>query len=97
MTIRTALVALLLAIVPLSAQAQSCFKYDNRLLSSMLTRHGEVPMIRGETSRGPAFEIFVNPATKTWTLFRVFPNGVACMVDSGEGLTADAALIGRGA
>ena len=57
----------------------------------LVTRYHEAPLFEGLDGGGNTVTLlFANPATGTWTLLRVHPDGTACMIAAGEA----AALIG---
>lgn len=56
------------------------------LIAHLDTNFGERQMITGHDSRGPQIEIYVAPATGTWTLVAMNRKGEACIIASGDNM-----------
>jgi hypothetical protein len=52
----------------------------------LLTRHGEMPFVRGVTTNGALFVVWANPLTRTWTMAFITAEGKACPIASGQSL-----------
>lgn len=65
----------------------SCAPYDD-VSRGLRERHGEVPMLTGITAAGELMVLFVNPATRTWTLAARLPQfpDLICGRNSGTDL-----------
>ena len=64
-----------------SAHAATCGEFKN-ILIQLATKYQEIP-VAGAVSNEPKVVLFVSP-TATWSIFVVYPNGVACMNASGQ-------------
>lgn len=85
-------VAALAASIALPAVAQQgCGPRDN-VLDVLASRYGEARAAIMLDSDNNVVEVFVSPATGTWTVLRTAPGGVTCIVTYGNGYesTADA-------
>lgn len=76
------LLALLLAIVPSGVMAQNCAPRPD-VVALLTDRYGEVPQSRGLAQPG-VVETWGNPETGTFSITVTLPNGMTCMVASGE-------------
>ena len=54
------------------------------MTEQLFAKYGEISQLLGVDSRGSLLVAYVNPTTLTWTLVAVMPDGVACMITSGE-------------
>ncbi|MFN0043203.1 MAG: hypothetical protein ACKVSF_08340 [Alphaproteobacteria bacterium] len=79
-----ALVPSLLCAAPAMAQsAQQCGERP-RVLQALADRYQEVPVAMGLDANGGVVEILSNRAARTWTILVTMPNGVSCLVATGE-------------
>ena len=76
------LLALLLAIVPTGLMAQNCAPRDT-VVDALTNRYEEGVQSRGLAQAG-IVETWGNPETGTFTIAVTLPNGMTCMVASGE-------------
>lgn len=76
------LLALLLAIVPSGVMAQNCAPRPD-VVDMLTNRYGEVPLSRGLAQPG-IVETWGNRETGTFTITVTLPNGMTCMVASGD-------------
>ena len=84
LVLATGAAALLGAASPAQVQgAQSCGKRAD-LISFLAGGFREAPVGIGLTEQGLLLEIFASKDGETWTLLMTMPNGVACVVASGE-------------
>lgn len=59
---------------------------DGRLMRDRLVSvYGEVLAFSAVTSNGFLQLIYVNPETRTWSMVMTYPNGVSCLIKSGDG------------
>ena len=63
---------------------QPCDARD-RVLAHLATKYREVPVGVGITNRGGMLEVLTTADGGTWTIIVTLPNGISCMVASGEG------------
>lgn len=47
-------------------------------------RYGEKPIAEAVDSNGNVMQIFANPRTQTYTIVVTAPDGLACMINSGD-------------
>ena len=77
--------AVLAAALPFQALAQTgvpCLPRDN-VLRILNDNYGEVPVNRGLAMNGMMFEVAANPRG-SWSAFFTKPDGISCLVLSGE-------------
>ena len=74
--------AVLFASTP--AQAQAVCDDRAKIVKWLDDNYQEQPRGRGVSPRGLLMELFVS-SKGTWTLMRSQPNGISCMVASGDG------------
>lgn len=55
-----------------------------QVLPVLQQKYGEARMGMGLVGTGQVMEIFTNPETGTWTITASLPDGVMCLVASGE-------------
>lgn len=56
--------------------------------ANLAERYQETPSGRGLASDGSAVEVFSNPETGSWSILVTMPNGISCMVASGQSWSA---------
>lgn len=80
----TAAAALWLA-MPSSAQAQAptCVK-RTELIKHLANKFHETPAAVGVADNGTLLEVFVSTTNETWTVAVTLPNGLACMLATGQ-------------
>ena len=81
-----ALVLLFLAIVTGQANAQTAANVCGPradVLANLFKNYQEVPVNIGLTVDGRAIEVLVSPAG-TFTFIKTSPNGLSCLVDTGQ-------------
>jgi len=71
------------ATVPAFGQTQTCMKRVD-LVRQLADRYQEAQAALGVADNGAAVEVFVNPDGGTWTLTMTMPNGVSCLLATGE-------------
>lgn len=54
------------------------------VVSGLLKGYGEVSIASGAAGSNSTMELFLNPATGTWTVIATLPNGSACLLASGN-------------
>ena len=84
------LVAALAAAITVLLQSGSatalgpCEQRDN-LIAALAERYREVPIALGVTNGGSLVEVLQNRTSETWTLIVTSPQGISCLVFSGDG------------
>lgn len=71
---------------PAVAQSNTCAPKDY-LVQQMALMYGESRVFAGLNGSGKMVEIWLNPATGSWTAVIVSPDGTACAVSAGQGGT----------
>ncbi|MEM7752029.1 MAG: hypothetical protein AAF230_01380 [Pseudomonadota bacterium] len=73
----------LLAPLSASAQGQNC---GNRelVVERLTTKYGESRQSIGMAPKGRVIEVFASHETGTWTITMTMPNGITCLVASGQ-------------
>lgn len=66
-------------------QPQSLCDVRDSILAALAARYREAPAALGVTSGGILIEVLTSEEGKTWTIIVTHPNGVTCLVFSGEG------------
>ena len=69
------------------AQTQNCAKRDS-VLERLAERYGESRQSIGMAPQGRVVEVFASLETGTWTITVTMPNGVTCLVASGQSYEA---------
>ena len=80
--IRAILVSMLVALVPLSANANACGA-RGKFLEYLSAKFNEVPVAIGLTSDGKVLEILAS-GSGTWTILVTMPTGATCSLMAGE-------------
>lgn len=60
-----------------------CAKRD-LVVAKLATGYGETRRSIGLTADNSVMELFASDATGTWTIMKTLPNGMTCLVASGE-------------
>lgn len=55
------------------------------MVATLAERYREVPVALGVTKAGSLVEVLQNVANETWTLIVTSPQGISCLVFSGDG------------
>ena len=76
--------ALALLLFASSAVAQQCGPRDD-LAKQLEQKYGERPIASGVSGRGALVEVFMSADGSSWSIVLTRPNGMACLVDEGEG------------
>ena len=79
-----ALVFGMLATAPPAAHAQSGCGDRNAMVEQLSRTYGEMRKGAGLAGQTALFEVWASNATGTWTILKIYPNGVACVVAVGE-------------
>ena len=74
--------AVLFASTP--AQAQAVCDARAKIVKWLAENYQEQPRWRGVTARSLLMELFISP-DETWTILVSQPNGISCLVASGDG------------
>lgn len=80
------LVATASFVVPLAAQAQGQQNCGNRelVIERLTGKYGESRQSIGMAPKGRVVEVFASDETGTWTITVTMPNGMTCLVASGQ-------------
>jgi len=65
------------------AQSQNCSSRD-AVIDRLATKYGESRQSIGLAPQGRVVEVFASDDTGTWTITVTMPNGVTCLVASGQ-------------
>ncbi len=68
-----------------SAMALGPCEQRENLLSALAERYREVPIALGVTNSGSLVEVLQSRASGTWTIIVTSPQGISCLVFSGDG------------
>ena len=83
---RPAILALIIATcaaTPILAQNQQCAERDT-VVDRLAEKYGESRQSIGMASQGRVMEVFASTDTGTWTITVTMPNGMTCLVASGQ-------------
>ncbi len=80
--------AALMVAIGTQAEARTCGPRDG-LVEDMKKIYGEVRRGYGIVGPEVIYEIWASDATGTWTILKTYSNGVACVVEVGEGWQDD--------
>lgn len=69
--------------LPAYSQGQVCYPRDV-VAERLADEFGETVQSRGLTADGAVVEMWANDETRTWTAVVTMPNGMACLVASGQ-------------
>lgn len=85
MNLKSALLLATTILVPVgaSAQTQNCGNRD-LVVDRLTTKYGESRQSIGMAPQGRVVEVFASVETGTWTITITMPNGITCLVASGQ-------------
>lgn len=86
----TALVVSLLAAAPAASQ-NACASRD-QVLTRLSEKYGETRQSIGLAQNSGVFEVFASHETGSWTILMTRPDGVTCLVASGQAFEQQAEL-----
>ena len=66
-----------------AAQGQNCGNRD-LVVERLTTKYGESRQSIGMAPKGRVVEVFASHETGTWTITVTMPNGITCLVASGQ-------------
>ena len=69
--------------IPAQAQQQNCGARDT-VVDRLSSKYGESRQSIGMAPKGRVVEVFASPKTGTWTITVTTPNGIMCLVASGQ-------------
>ena len=72
-----------LSLSPAQARQNNCAPRD-LVLERLADRYGETRQSMGLGANNAVIEVFASPDTGTWTITVTTPNGVTCLVASGQ-------------
>lgn len=75
--------AAFLAPLAANAQGQNCGNRD-LVVERLTTKYGESRQSIGMAPKGRVVEVYASHETGTWTITITMPNGVTCLVASGQ-------------
>ncbi|UWQ50522.1 hypothetical protein K3722_03465 [Leisingera caerulea] len=78
-----ALAALTLAAAPAAAQSRNCAPRDT-VVKRLAEKYGESRQSIGMGQQGMVMETFASDETGSWTITVTTPNGMTCLVASGQ-------------
>lgn len=78
-----AVAATTLAPFAAAAQSQNCGNRD-AVVEGLASRYGESRQSIGMAPEGRVVEVFASLQTGTWTITVTLPNGITCLVASGQ-------------
>jgi hypothetical protein len=73
------------AFAPRSVAALGPCETRDTMVAALADRYREVPVALGITKAGSLVEVLQNTRDETWTLIVTSPQGISCLVFSGEG------------
>ncbi len=73
--------------LPAAAQTQNCGSRDT-VIERLADRYGESRQSIGMAPQGRVVEVFASLETGTWTITVTMPNGMTCLVASGQSYEA---------
>ncbi|WP_027256402.1 MULTISPECIES: hypothetical protein [Leisingera] len=79
----TALTVLTLAAAPAAAQSRNCAPRDT-VIKRLAEKYGESRQSIGMGQKGMVMETFASENTGSWTITVTTPNGMTCLVASGQ-------------
>ena len=68
---------------PAQAQGPACVKRVD-LIKHLSAKYHEAPAAVGLADNGSLIEVFASKAGETWTVTVTMPNGISCMVATGQ-------------
>ena len=69
------------------AQGAQCAPRDT-VTGTLAQKYGESRRGMGLAGQGAVMEVYAADATGTWTILMTLPNGMSCMIASGQGYEA---------
>ena len=86
MKLKSAILIAAALIAPALAQAQSQNNCGNRevVVDRLSSKYGESRQSIGMAPKGRVVEVFASLETGTWTITVTTPNGITCLVASGQ-------------
>jgi hypothetical protein len=75
--------AVLIAPIAAQAQGQNCANRD-LVVERLAGKYGESRQSIGMAPQGRVVEVFASPETGTWTITITLPNGITCLIASGQ-------------
>lgn len=82
-----AIFALALGSGQASAQTNNCGPRE-QVLDRLATKYGETRQSMGLGAQGQVMEVFASPQSRSWTITVTLPNGMTCLVASGQSYEA---------
>lgn len=73
----------ILAAAPAVAEPSPCSDIQ-RITSVLDASYGELPVSRGLQANGQLMQFFASPTTGTWTAVTTRPDGLSCVVATGQ-------------
>ncbi len=85
MKLKSSLFLAIAAVAPTGAfaQGQHCGNRD-LVVESLTTKYGESRQSIGMAPEGRVVEVFASIETGTWTIMITMPNGITCLMASGQ-------------
>ncbi len=83
-SLTAAFVAALFMLTSPALAQQQCTERD-KVLKRLASKYQEVPVAMGISTAGGLVEVLTSEKTGTWTIIVTNPQGISCLVASGEG------------
>ena len=78
------LLALLVLPLSLPAKAQNLCNARDQVLTHFDSKYSEAPVAMGLANNGGVIEVLSSGSGNTWTIIITMPNGVTCLLATGE-------------
>lgn len=85
--------ALLFALLPVAAQAQTVPCLPLPLVAQIAEENGSSPAVRASLIDGGTVIVWANAETGSWTLTVTRPDGITCLIGAGIGIETVAARL----
>jgi len=83
--VATVVATIAVFLLPQPAEALGPCETRDNLITALAERYQEIPVALGVTNAGSLVEVLQNAAGETWTLIVTSPQGISCLVFSGDG------------
>ncbi len=78
------LIAIAILLATSSASAQVPCAQRDKIIQWLAIKHKEQPVATGISMKGALIEVLSTKDGNTWTILLTAPNGISCVVDSGQ-------------
>lgn len=83
--VTTVVATVVVFLLPQPAAALGPCETRDNLITALAERYQEIPVALGVTNAGSLVEVLQNAADETWTIIVTSPQGLSCLVFSGDG------------